>query len=265
MLLSIVTAAVAAAALAQPAINGLQPTGRFVLEIGGQPAEGARIYQSSSPPAVLVVSNSAQMPDPVLLQVSSGAVQTVNLLQMAERPGGVIDLLPGAGLEPQPNFAIDGVDAGLEVRFAVNGVPAVLKPKPPLLGERDAAELLRHSPEYAVGAAAYQPSAAEMERLRSRESPATVRVFFGSWCSACSQLLPLVLKVEKELEGAPVRFEYYGLPQGKAFSEDPEAARFEITGVPTGVVLVNGREVGRLKGESWRSPERSIDRILSGS
>jgi hypothetical protein len=57
-----------------------------------------------------------------------------------------------------------------------------------------------------------------------------------------------------------VRFEYYGLP--RRITEDAEARAMNISGVPTGIVYRDGREVGRISGNSWRTPEQAILEIL---
>jgi hypothetical protein len=69
----------------------------------------------------------------------------------------------------------------------------------------------------------------------------------------------MLLKVEDQLTGSKIRFEYYGMPRD---FNDPEAKRLSIKGVPTAIVYVNGRQVGRLEGQDWASPEASLTRLL---
>ena len=47
--------------------------------------------------------------------------------------------------------------------------------------------------------------------------------------------MPLLLKVEQELAGSKIRFDYYGLPSG--FGKEPEAVKYGIGGVPTAILI----------------------------
>ena len=89
-----------------------------------------------------------------------------------------------------------------------------------------------------------------------------VQIFFGSWCPHCTTYVPHVIKVEEQLKGSKIQFVYYGLPQGNAMSKDPEAKRLDVDQVPTGVVFVGGKEVGRIKGDGWRHPEATLKNML---
>ena len=64
---------------------------------------------------------------------------------------------------------------------------------------------------------------------------------------------------EEDLEGSNIRFEYYGLEPGY---QEEEAKRMEIAAVPTGVIYVDGKEVGRAAGQSWRFPSLKILRAV---
>jgi thiol-disulfide isomerase/thioredoxin len=94
--------------------------------------------------------------------------------------------------------------------------------------------------------------------------PVRVRVFFGSWCPHCKEQLPSLLRVEDELRGSSskIQFEYYGLPQG--FGKEPEAKKYNVGSVPTGIVFVDGMEVGRITGGDWSSPEKRLNALLNG-
>jgi len=249
-------------AAAQPPADALLrdfvPTGDFVLEVEGKKAEGAEIYQSERIAAILIVTS--RLPAPALLQPRAGTVETVSLMSLARRPAGTIDVLADAELAPAGRFTLEGE----EVRFSVGGKSAVLKPKPHLLGLHDAEDLLADKPEYARGAREYRPYEPSVAALRAIERPVRVRVYFGSWCPACANWVPPLLKVVEQLEGSNVRFEFYGLPQG--FEGEPAAEADDVHGVPTGIVWVGGKEVGRLSNaEGWRIPESTLVEILDGS
>ncbi len=117
-----------------------------------------------------------------------------------------------------------------------------------------------YSADYVRAAAAYSPSRPILERLRSESRAVTVEVYFGSWCPFCQQVLPRIMRVGEELAGSNIRVDYYGLPRG--FGSDPKASALKITGVPTGVVFIGGREAGRITGNAWKIPELSLNKIL---
>ena len=99
-----------------------------------------------------------------------------------------------------------------------------------------------------------------LQRLKAVTEPTTVVVYFGTWCPFCRHHVPKAIRLGEELEGAPIQFEFYGLP--KAFTGDPRAAKYDIRGVPTGVVFQNGKEIGRINGSEWNIPELTLKKLL---
>ncbi|NJL30113.1 MAG: thioredoxin family protein [Thermoanaerobaculia bacterium] len=103
---------------------------------------------------------------------------------------------------------------------------------------------------------------AAVAALRAEQRDVKVRVYFGSWCPFCKDHVPLLLRVVEELKGSKIRFEFYGLP--RPFSGDAEATRDKVNGVPTGIVYVDGKEVGRLSTRGWQVPEVTLTELLRG-
>jgi thiol-disulfide isomerase/thioredoxin len=244
---------------ADAVLRDFEPTGDYMLEVDGQTAEGAEIYRSDRVPAYLLVTG--RIPAPTLLLPRSGSVETVSLMKLARRADGSVDILADAELEPAGRFTID--EEGEQIRFDVGGSAVVLKPRPYLLGLQELDAMLGYSPDYSRAAASYQPDAGTVAALNARSQPVRVRVYFGSWCPHCKQMVPFVLKVAEELEASPIDFEFYGLP--KPFTGEPAAEADDISAVPTAVVWVGGREVGRIEGGDWRHPETALARILNGA
>jgi len=245
-------------AAAMPAVpaaaqTGFKRIGDYVLIVNGQEDKGAEIYQNDSLPAYLILPTV--LPSPVLLTPRAGTVQTVNLMKVAKQQDGTASLLPNATLAQQGRFEIqDG-----KVIFSSEGKKVAMSPNPPLLGLKKNADLKAHSPEYARSAQSYTPNPAVMQALKKEREPVTVRTFFGSWCPHCKEHVPLLLKVEDQLGGSKIRFEYYGMPRD---FKDAEAQRLKITGVPTAIVYVNGRQVGRMESQDWVAPEVSLSKLL---
>ncbi len=140
----------------------------------------------------------------------------------------------------------------------------MLRNQPPLLGLRHADEVTAHNPEYVSSAKAYAVNGSEIATLQKEGRSVTVRVYYGSWCPHCRRLVPHALRIEQELKASKIRFEYFGLPPH--FDSDPEARKVFVQSLPTGVVYVNGNEVGRLLGDqAWQSPESTLRVILAAS
>jgi thiol-disulfide isomerase/thioredoxin len=235
-------------------LKGFQRIGDYVLIVNGQEDKGAEIYKNDNIPAYLILAKA--LPSPVLLTPAGGLkVETVNLMKVAKQKDGTVDLLADATLAPQGTFRIDGE----KVLFTSEGKQVTMSPNPPLLGLKKNADLKAHSPEYARTAQTYAPNPAKIAALKKEPQPVTVRVFFGSWCPHCRQHVPLLLKVEDQLAGSKIRFEYYGLPHD---FKDPEAKRMDIKSVPTAIIYMNGRQVGRMEGNDWVTPEVSLSKLL---
>jgi thiol-disulfide isomerase/thioredoxin len=248
-------AATAPLAAAGPVV--FEPTGDFLLVVDGTEQPKAETFRASATAQMLVLSSA--LPSPVLLSPGTSSVETLQLMKVAKQPSGLINLFEGATLAGQGNFRLEGEN----VAFTADGHSALLKPRPPLLKSQTAAALLAYSPAYVRYAKAYQPEGATMKALRAgRKEPVKVQVFFGSWCPHCTVHVPRLMKVQEQLAGAPIQFEYYGLPRFPEFNKDPEAKRLGLNGVPTGVVLVGGREAGRITGGGWSNPEVTLKDIL---
>lgn len=252
--------ALALPALAQPPVDAVLKdfarSGEYLLMINGKPAPVYEIYKNDTLPAYLILSPA--LPSAVLLTPRTMAVETVPPAKIVRQKDGTVGLAADADLKLQGQFKLEGD----KVVFAADGRKGSLGPNPPLLGLQKAPALKNHSPEYVVGARAYKPNAQVVAALRKSAKPAKVKVFFGSWCPHCKQHLPSLLRVEEELKGSPIQFEYYGLPQ--RFGNDPEAKKYNVDGVPTGIVFVNGKEVGRITLGDWTAPETRLNNLLNG-
>jgi thiol-disulfide isomerase/thioredoxin len=229
----------------------------FVLWVDGRPVPTAEMYQSESAHAVLILTGA--LPAPALVRQGEDSVATVNIMKVLKKKDGTVDLLADAELAPQGpfTFGADGV-----VRFKLDRHAVELRPRPPLLGLHSGADLKAYSPDYTRRSQRYQTNPQAIAALQATPRPVTVRIFFGSWCPHCRENVPHVLRVEDAVKGSKIHFEYFGLPE-KHLADGPEPRQFKVQGVPTGVVLAGGREIGRLYGnDDWRAPEVSLAGIL---
>jgi thiol-disulfide isomerase/thioredoxin len=255
LLLALAVSASGSAARAQN-LNGFQPIGEYQLKLDGKPVAGAQIFRNDTAPAYLIVTPALKQPV-LLLPGSAMAVQAIDGKRVTRKPDGSVDVVAGAAM-PQGKFQMQGQG----VAFATQGRQARLDPNPPLLGNHVAPELKAHSPEYMATARAYKPNDKAIAALKKEARPVQVRVFFGSWCPHCKEHLPMLLRTQDEIQGSKIQFQYYGLPKG--FSDEPEAKKWGIHGIPSAIVFVGGKEIGRIDGNDWDAPEAKLDALLHG-
>jgi len=252
----------ATAAIAQgpdALLSGFEPFGELVLKVDGESAPKARIYRSQRAGAFLV--RSAEVESPLMLDIAGRKVLKLDLLKVAERPDGSIDLLSDATLQPVGGFELG---AAKSVSFQVDGKQLELVPNPYLLGDQKGTDLLEHDAYYRFLAGKYVPDEAALAKLRGAGKDVRVLTFFGSWCPHCRDHVPLLLKTESMLAGSGIEFDYYGLPD-TGLLQEPQAKKWRVNGVPTTIVLVGGQEVGRIPARSWAHPEQALAEILASA
>jgi len=256
--LLVAVAAQLPAQTAHPVLSGFLPIDDYILEIDGQTDSGARLYLSQRAASMLILSDS--LGDPLLLWARSMAVDRLHGSDLlASGPG--YDVVA----EPDKSYIGEARPDQTTIVLPLEGRDVKILPRPPLIGDRTLGELLEHSPGYRVGMDAFQPNAAAMAALQDTE-PARVRVFFGTWCGVCKQVLPNLLQVNAGLEGTQVTFEYYGLASPPGGWEDPEVKSNEVTGLPTAIIYRDGREVGRFGGANdFARPAQVLQAVLAGT
>jgi thiol-disulfide isomerase/thioredoxin len=238
-------------------LSDFRVSGEYVVEINGRPQPRAELYFSERAKAFLI--KSSELPSPLLVSPSAKEVQSLDLMKVSTRPDGVIDVLADAVLSPEGAFRFDGES----ILFRAGGKEVRLKPRPWLLGAHNGAELGEHNPEYTRRASEYTADATLVAKLKASNQPVRVLTFFGSWCPHCKKHVPMLLKVAQELSGSKWQFDFYGLPS--PFTNEPEAVKYGIKGVPTAIVFVGGKEIGRLPAAAWVKPEAGLDSVLSGT
>ncbi len=241
---------------AHPTLRDFQATGQYVLWAKDEAVDQATIYYSEPSAAYLIVTEA--FPDAVLILPRTRCVESVKSDEMIERDDGGIDVKKEAMPCGLGRFRLEGAD----VVFDVGDIPARLKPKPPLLGGHRRDALLEHSPEYARGAKAYKPDMDVIEQMKKANKKARIQIFFGSWCSFCARFVPHILRVEEELQGTDLSFEYFGLEPPPAAWVGETATKMGIKRLPTGIIFVDDKEIGRIIGTEWIRPEVALARFL---
>ncbi len=243
-------------AAADSVLRDFSPTSEYAIWIAGKEVPKAELYESPVAGAYLLITSS--LASPVLVSRRTRTAESINLMKVVKRPDGLVDLLADATLTPLGVLSLDGA----EIVFKAENKEVRFKVKPPLVGSHSRVELLAHSPAYQQAANGYRPDPATLERLKRITKTAEVRIFFGSWCPHCRRFLPNALKVEELVAGSKVSFRYYGLEVPPQAWRDPEAVKLGVKGVPTAIVFVDGREVGRIQNNDWLNVEASIARLV---
>jgi thiol-disulfide isomerase/thioredoxin len=232
-------------------------SGDYVVEIAGKDSPKGEVYFSERARSYLV--RAEELPSPVLVSPAAREVQSLDAAKLASRKDGTVDVLADAVLRPEGGFHIENEI----IAFEAGGKPVRLEPRPWLLGAKSGADMTGYNPEYRRRAAEYTPDAKIVERLKARGEPVRVLTIFGSWCPHCKKHVPMLMKVAEQLAGTGWQFDYYGVPS--PFTGDPTAEKYKIRGVPTAIVFVGGREIGRLPAASWAKPEAGLESVLAGT
>jgi thioredoxin-like negative regulator of GroEL len=85
-------------------------------------------------------------------------------------------------------------------------------------------------------------------------------VFFGSWCPHCGQAVPRLVRVLKDVQGAPIAVTFHGVPHD---GKDPLADDLGITGLPTAIVRRDGKELARMGADDWAAPEKGLAALVT--
>lgn len=247
---------VAQAIPADSLLSGFEPSDDFLLVIAGKEQPKAEIFFSEKARCYLLLSS--ELPSPVLINAPAMSVETVDLMKVSRHPDGTIDLLADAALAPSGKYTVHDTN----IEFVVGGRAMQITKRPYMLGPHTGAELLANSLSYQKTAKNYSPDAGILKRLKGQKEKVRILTFFGSWCPHCKRHLPLLLKVEQGLTGSNFQFDYYGLPS--PFNGEPEAEKYDVSGVPTAILFIGGKEVGRIPASQWSNPEVALDLQLNG-
>jgi len=231
-----------------------RPVEQYVLEVNGVPSPTAQILVAERLPAFLIMA--PELDSAAILMPRTGMAQSVSADAVAQQSDGSFALLRDVTLANEGRFQV----AGRDVSFTIGGRPVVLKEKPYLLGLQPVTALEDYSSGYLQREREYSPYSAVLDELRTFSSEVRVRVFFGTWCAYCSIYVPRMMRVARELTGSSIQVEFYGLPSPA--TQDPIVNELEIDGVPTGLIYVEGREVARIRGNMWQSPETALKVLL---
>jgi thiol-disulfide isomerase/thioredoxin len=236
----------------------LTTTGQFQVQWKGAIEPGARIFRSSAPPTVLLVTTAA-FSRPIYITIGPTSARLIDSARVVPDPANpeIVRVDPSGPVENLLGLRPDGANLTLDR----DGISITLVPSPPVLGDRTLDELVQALPDYRRDAAAYTPQGATVDKLRQLEQPAELVVYFGSWCSHCAQLVPKMIRILQDAKAPQLRVRFHGLPPNG--ERDPEADAERIDALPTAIVRRGGKEIGRMVEAAWDTPESSLLNLLT--
>lgn len=237
-------------------LKGFQRSGQYILYVGGNHIKKAKLYHSQLAAAYLILESPFD--EPLLVSPRTRSVQEVPEDKMVEREDGNIYFLEDVKPADVGTFRFDRG----HVVFTVDGKTGRLQPNPPLLGLKDADDLVEHTPEYVRDGKSYKLNEETIEELKAHDGKVEVLVVFGSWCPSCKRFIPYILKMDRALEGSDIEIRYHGLPRPPAAWRDPAFRNTGLKRLPAVVVTAGGRVLGKLSGTETGSPETNLLRIL---
>lgn len=107
----------------------------------------------------------------------------------------------------------------------------------------------------------YKPAEADMVFLQKHLSGYEVVTFMGTWCDDSQNLVPKLLKVLAAADYPMHQHTMYGVDRTKQ-AKYTEAKFYEISRVPTIILLKDNQEVGRITESVNKSIEADIKAII---
>jgi hypothetical protein len=130
-----------------------------------------------------------------------------------------------------------------------------------VLGPVSRETILEKVPAWVDLVAAYQPAPEAVDKLRGLGREIVIEVYFGSWCSDSMAHVSAFFKVLDLADTPLLRAVYFGVPEAKD-KRAPYTGGRKIDKLPTFVVMVDGREAGRIIETPKKSVEKDLVRIL---
>jgi hypothetical protein len=233
-----------------------EPLGVYDLELDGKVVSKARMFNSTQAGAVMVIA--PELPFPIAVVPRNKTIQRLDPAELKEETLGSYAWTPAG--KPLAVATFDLVD-GKPV-FQLEGKKIRFLDKPPLLGLKTREEIFAYDPSYAFRTASADPPTVYLDAINEWKQSVVVKIYFSTQCQKCRELLPGVFKTIERIKNPKFKFEFYGLPLPA--TKDPLGVELKIEDFPTGILYVDGKEVARATGHSWRMPDMAIHNGLKG-
>ncbi len=232
----------------------------YGVEIDGRREPGVGLYQVVGKPYMLLFGPGLETP--WVLTLREKEVRPVKASEITIRSEMEVVLAESSFLSAAPEpWVYDGETAVVFYCGSPKRRVRVAR-VPPVEGETTVEHLYEVNPLYKMGKDKYVPDQSAIARLKKVASPYLIEVWFGSWCPHCQRVVPRFIKVMEATANPNVQVVYHGVPRDFT-SYKPAQAR-EVEGLPTFIVLKNGREYRRLRGAGEKvSLEEELADLLS--
>ncbi|MEN6560623.1 MAG: hypothetical protein ABFD52_07605 [Acidobacteriota bacterium] len=130
-----------------------------------------------------------------------------------------------------------------------------------IVGPAGREAILERCPAWQDVVAAYQPDPEALDKLRGLAREVRVEVYFGSWCPDSKDHVSAFFKVLDLADTPLLQAVYVGVPEA-GDKRAPYVRERKIEKLPTFVVLVDGREAGRIVEAPNKSVEADLVKIL---
>jgi len=130
-----------------------------------------------------------------------------------------------------------------------------------LVGPTSREAILEHVPAWQDLVAAYQPKPEALDKLRGLGRQVRIEVYFGSWCSDSMAHVSAFFKILDLVDSPLLQPAYFGVPEAKD-KRAPYIEGKDIVKLPTFIVIVDGREAGRIVETPKKTVEEDLVRIL---
>lgn len=111
------------------------------------------------------------------------------------------------------------------------------------------------------GAEKYEPKAKFINILKQELPHYKLLIFMGTWCGDSKDRIPELFKVLQQANYPLNKVDMYGMDRNKSTGMDKEK-NYNITRVPTIIVLDGDKEVGRITESLQKSMEADLARIV---
>jgi thiol-disulfide isomerase/thioredoxin len=230
----------------------------YDLYAGKSEDAAARFFQSPDFQSLLVLPGSGEQAFVIALKAKKVSVVGRNTVT-AMPDGAVLTSEAQSTMKPAGAATQNGAD----LSFKAGAAEYRLTPEPAMIGPTTREAILKKKGDYAAQVQLYKPKSAAVSLIKSVTQSVEIKVFFGTWCSYCKIHLPRFIKTLDTAGNGRIHVEYFGLDEGMSEPE-AEITKYAVSKTPTFVVLVNGKEAGRIVEEPKASMEEDLALILMG-
>ena len=131
-----------------------------------------------------------------------------------------------------------------------------------LAGPTDREAILKLRPSWQDLVASYQPDPGAVAKLQGLGREVRIEVFFGTWCSDSMAHVSALFKILDLTDTPLLQPRYIAVPEDKTKRAPYFEGRPDIAKLPTFIIIVDGREAGRIVETPQKSMEADLVKIL---